>query len=440
MLIALIDVEGDMRLLFPFQQDGVDFLVNRRGVEKRAMLLDECGLGKTIQACCAVRVLADRVDKRIKVLVIAPKIVNPQWEDELSKWNVGAMYDGDNRKMFDFKVIPYSVVGDVGKKGEFGEKLLGILCAKWDVVIVDEFHNFKNWGAKRTEGLVAVLRENKNSFVWMLSATPCSLRAADLHLPLSVMEPGKWGRFGEFCEKFCLKVENKWSPSGYEFRGFNFPEAEELKIALERVGLRREKREVLPELPAVLVSNVHGGIDKRYKYKASERNICLYLNTGAWEDDGNEGDDAREKIRAVSEFLENLEPPFVVFFWHRAMGRALEEFFFKAGKSYGIILGGEDNAETAKGFNAGEFDVCLVSISAGGVGINLQRASRAVFMEYPWTPHLYEQSVGRLDRIGQKNSVNIYQMIVKGTPDERVLKVLDERREGVFKLLKTGSE
>lgn len=420
-----------------YQREGVQFLAERQ----RALLFDECGIGKTVQALYAtsyVRGSAHRImnyNFDCEVLILCPASLIGNWDKEIRKW-----WDtdfGGVRPSY-FNIHSYHDLVDLGKR----EKLLK---KSFDVIIVDEAHSFKNWGAKRTLGLVEILKKNKNAYVWMLTATPATKRAADMHPMLSIMEPGKWGKFGDFCDKYCKLIPSKFGSIPMIIRGDNgnvqhtkgkyvgFKNTDDLKEALKRFGLRRTAEEVQLELPEVTVIDQFVKADGNFSKELADK----FLSTGVLSEEEESFilGGLINKVQSAKDFIKYLEPPVIIFFWHRRCGEEIKTTMENLGFSVGIIMGGLDNTYTVRKFSEGFYDILCVSIAAGGTGLDgMQRASRCVFMEYPWSVHLYTQAVGRLRRIGQRKPVFVYNVIGSGCMDSYILERLDSDKKGLDKI------
>lgn len=407
--------------LFDFQKTGVKYLIEN----PRAFLLDEVGLGKTVQCIMACQVMGLK-----KILVVCPACVRINWEKEFSNWCIEDYFNG-----LELKVVSYAFCQNKKKADSLG-------AVEWDAVIADESQNLKSWAAVQTKNF-AFSVINKAKRVWLLSATPATKSAADYHPQLSILEPGKWGKFKDFCEKFCERKPNKFNPRGFDYVGFK--QADVLALQLVRVGLRRSKKQVELQLPSRIYGNIFVKPDPKI---ISE---CLSADYGLIEQCILQGipipaelSRLRQvigvsKVPDLIEWLDQIEKPVVVFGWHQSVVHNLYDNLKELRVPCRVITGAttqKDRELYISEFQNGSIDRIILGMGASGVGINLPRADTCVFLELPWSPALYEQAIGRADRITSKHkTINIYDMLSLGTIDEHVKNVLNRKAKGMEAVL-----
>lgn len=395
------------------QKDGIKWL---QGIT-RGLLADEAGLGKTKQILdAAIPFLKGR-----SMLVICPTSVVLNWYEEGRKWK-----------------FPENKLFVVGAEFQFLKEINNLKRGKWGVIVVDEAHMFKSVEAQRTQALIKLIK-GRDSKMWFMTGTPIIRGAMDLFVILSIIEPGKHGKYREFCDKYCMKKPNRWKPGGFEYYGVKNERI--LNAVLSKVMLRRYKCDHLEDLPDKTVSRVP--IDLQidlpiFRNDEITRKIIKGVETGgsAVKGDIELSETMQElsirKVEHVLKFAENLfMHPLVFFAHHRSVLYMIHDALKEKGFKVGVIVGGMDKDAKMKivnDFQDGKIDHVVVSILAGGVGINLFRSSRCIFAEFPWTWAAMDQAASRLHRYGQKDCVNIYYCFAKNTFEEKQLDAIEDRK------------
>lgn len=402
-----------MTHLMIHQKEGIQFLLDT----PRALLADEAGLGKTRQVLEA----AKQFIKGRDLLVLCPTSIIENWKIESKLWD-----------------FPQNKITVVGYEYQFLHDIKTLLRRRWGVIVADEAHFLRNWEAQRTK-LFHALIKGRDSKIWFLSGTPMVKGAMDLHPMLSIMEPGKWGKFKDFCADYCKVKPNQWKPGGIEYYGVK--NVRVLSAAVSKLMLRRYKAEVVEDMPPKLVSEIplilpQGQFDI-FTSDGLVRAVAKAAEDGTAPKDVEVCETIRElglkKVDHVVKFIEDtLHPhPIVIFAHHRMVLYDLAEKLRDKGRRVEVLIGGMDKAvrqNYVNMFQKGELDDLVVGIGVGGLGINLFRSSRCVFAEFPWTWAALDQASDRLHRIGQTDCVNAYHCYAKGTFEERQLRVIEERK------------
>ena len=412
------------KTLKPFQIKGAHFLATT----PHALLADEPGLGKTLQAIAAAQTL------RLKrMLVICPASVRLGWAQELVEC-LGHAAGWD--------IISYnSATKWVGKLGA---------AVKWDGIILDESHFLKTPESQRTQavlGNVGLVRRAKHK--WLLSGTPVLNRPRELYPMLKVLHPAfATMSFTAYANRYCAAFFD-----GYGVNSKGASNLPELAQKLQGFMLRRTKAEVLPELPPKIISRVPLEVAAKdlEEVWAEESLISKReskLSTVA-EEFSQLGDMARllrltglAKVISAAAYIGDLletENKIVVFAHHREVIGRLEILLSK----FGVVVyhGGMSDGqkkETIEKFQGQAARVFIGQIQAAGTGINgLQGVcSTAVFAETDWTPGTMSQAVDRLHRIGQTaQSVNVHILHIPGTLESAVLSVHDAKVSVIERLM-----
>lgn len=403
------------------QKEGIEFLKSN----PRALLADEAGLGKSRQVIEAAKLFI----KGRMLLILCPTSVVENWKVELEKWG-----------------FPPGKSVVIGYEYQFLHTFKDLVNRKWGVIVADECQYLKNWSAQRTK-LFMKLIKGRDSKVWMLSGTPMLKGAMDLHPILSFIQPGVWGKYKDFCEEFCHKKPDQWSPNGVKYYGVK--NGSRLNARIKEIMIRRYKTDVIEDLPDKLFSDIPFNLGAgNFDVFSSDSIIRAVIS--AVERGGDAGLEPEvletlqqvglKKVEHVVKFCEDtLFPhPLVIFGHHRLVLYDIAERLKEKGRKVHVLVGGMDKATKHKyvgDFQAGIVDDIVCSIGVGGVGINLFRSSRCVFAEFPWTWGALEQAADRLHRIGQKDCVNVYSCYAKGTFEEKQLRAIEERKNMTVEVL-----
>lgn len=402
-------------MLFEYQKKAVSF-VQRVG---RCILRLDTGLGKTA-VCIAV---AKQTPEITNVLVICPAFLKWNWLREIDLWGG---YSGVGGNSIRWVVTSYTKAGKIHNSKTLGKE-------KWDIIICDEAHYLKNWDAKRTQNIIHNIIK-KTKYVILSTATPFVRSAADYHPLFSVCEPGKWGRFGDFAERYCKKKPNMWKRwNKWEYYGVKEENADELRERSTRFMLTYRKRDVLKDLPEKIETDIEIELDAEFDLQEYEEYIDV--DTGVIVGSEHLTTQTRELGIEKAQYAQkwyfdtDKREPVVIFCKHLDVLRELNNYFDDALVIHGGISN-YDRQKVVEDFQTGEFDILLATIGSCGVGLNLTAASRCLFVELPWSYTELKQCADRLHRIGQKNCVHVNYLIAKDSIDELILGVLRRKVEG----------
>lgn len=454
--------------LFRFQEEGIREMFMKG---RRVLLADEMGLGKTVQAIVYLSsLLANGNGQILPALVVCPAVVKLNWMREIRKWFLKS--DGESvkvqviqgrgdvlRRGVDFYIVNYDVLA------EYVEKL-NVRC-----LILDECHYIKNRSAKRTKAVFEIAKRNNLELILALSGTPLLNRPIELWTTLRLLRPDLFRSFWDYALKYCGAYKSAW---GWVFNGAsNVKELAE--ILRKTVMIRREKKDVLKDLPPKMRMIVPLQIDKDKKFLALEakvRKVIDQLEKLQRELEGKvkgkEFDFVREikkrmralwsgnfadievyrkeaverKFNFVCEFIDNcleqLEQngKVVVFCHHRDVWQRLMDRYREVAVG---VIGGDDmkrRDEAVKKFQEDDkVRIFVGSIRASGEGITLNRANKVIFMEYDWSPARMLQAEDRLHRVGQRDVVNSYWFVLEDSIDEYFVKKLVEKLQVIEKVL-----
>ncbi len=443
-----------------YQRVGVNFLTTA----KRAILADEMGIGKTVQAITA----CEEVEAK-KVLIVCPNSLKWNWHNEVEMWTgkEATIIQGPKAKRQ--KQIAAYTQGYLVINYESLRLHPELAKKKWDVLICDEAHKLKNRKTQQTKAV----KDIKADRIFLLTGTPMLNRAEELYSLLNRLYPEKYSSFWRFVDQFCQQHHNGF---GVEIRPGTEAQIKALRNEIQPIMLRRVKKDVLTELPdKVYVRHV-------VELEGKQRAIYNRMHKEAMtiiEDELvaapvviaqitrlrqiavspqliNEEAEGSAKIDALLEMLENNmgEHKIAVFSQFRKaielVGSKLTEKGIKWVSVTGAISHDDRQANTEAFQNDPDTRIMLATIEAAGLGLTWTSADIAVFLDQHWTPAINRQAEDRLHRYGQRNSVTIIKLIAKDTIEEQIENLLDEKQhnsdmiiekpELLFKLLEAQTE
>jgi superfamily II DNA or RNA helicase len=423
---------ADLRAtLRPYQRSGVDWLCFLREAGLGGVLADDMGLGKTLQALCALRG---------RTLVVAPTSVLFNWEEEIARFRPGlraSLYHGAGRRLdpaADVTLTSYAILRLDAD---------ALAAVAWDSAILDEAQTIKNPDsqvARAAHRLAAGFRVT-------LSGTPVENRLEELWSQLHFTNPGLLGSREDFAERTARPVAAGDAAA-----------VARLRERIRPFVLRRLKREVAPELPPRTEVVLHAVLsdEERAVYDAvraaTREDVLRRLGQGggvlaALEAllrlrqaachpglvPGGPPAETSAKLELLLEFLDEAvadgHKALVFSQWTSLLDR-VEPVLRRAGIEFLRLDGStRDRAAVVEGFQheAGS-PVLLISLGAGGLGLNLTAADHVFILDPWWNPAAEEQAADRAHRIGQTRPVMIYRLVAQDSVEERVLALQARKR------------
>jgi SNF2 family DNA or RNA helicase len=442
-----VDLRANLR---EYQKVGLNWLKTLDYLGFGGILGDEMGLGKTLQAIAFIA-----SNKGSKTLIVAPTSLIYNWVSEFEKFapvvKVAAVNGSkDEREEIIKSIEQYDVV--ITTYNLLKRDLESYNTIEFDYCILDEAQYIKN---SSSQNAIAV-KEVKSRRRFALSGTP---------IENSLME--LWSIF-DFIMPGYLYDEKRFSVRYHKRLKEEPVVIEELNKLIKPFILRRKKKEVIKELPdkiekTLMVTmdteqkKVYGTyanyavdlIKKRvqdYEFQNSKieilsyitklRQICLDPSVLMKEYTGGSA-----KIEALSELLEqSIEEGhrILVFSQFTSVLKNIGKRISGEGISYSYLDGSipsEKRMKLVKAFNEGENSVFLISLKAGGTGLNLTSADIVVHFDPWWNPAVEEQATDRAHRIGQENVVEVIKLIAKGTVEEKILSLQEEKKQLISRLM-----
>ncbi|MFH1634455.1 MAG: DEAD/DEAH box helicase [Chloroflexota bacterium] len=447
--------------LYPYQEEGAMHLVFGR----RAMLADDMGLGKTVQAIAASAMLKDLRDIR-RVLIVCPASLKHQWAREIRRFTSLSVTVIEGHKKARrglyldnsfFKIVNYELV-------RFDdEELLNI---RFDLIILDEAQRIKNWRTKTAQ----MVKRLRSRYAFVLTGTPLENRIDELYSIMQFLDPRILGPLWHFNDRF-YDLEKK-DHGGYKVLGYQ--NLDELRTLIAPYSLRRTRDEVLTDLPDRTDNNffvemtapqwsaydefkemvarlVSISMRRPLTPQESKRlmmglvKMRIICNALALHDKEILPKDYEKTAPKLREFRHIMNDEIagnghkaVVFSQWSGMLALTEPVLQRIGLDYVKLTGDvptkKRGALIERFFDDADCRVFL-STDAGGVGLNLQAASLVVNLDLPWNPAVLEQRIARAHRHGQPSSVQVINLIARGTIEERMLDTLAAKRSvfaGVF--------
>jgi len=422
------EVKGLKMKPYPYQKAGIAYAVQN----KKVIIGDEMGLGKTIQAIGTIYHL-----KEYPVMIVCPASLKYNWKKEVKKWtDLHATIIESNGIFYqksDIYIINYDIVDKLKKRIE------KLNIKTW---IFDESHYLKSKKAKRTK---ACMELSKNSeTILCLSGTMIKNRPSELISILEIL--GKLNEFGgywHFTEKYCAAYKTQY---GRDINGSPSPNVmKQLHEKLRRICyIRREKKNVLKELPDKTIQEISLDIDNIQEYRFAEQNLIEYLQKNKRKINENiemaqhlvriselKKLAAKGKLKSIVKDLKNIidnDQKVVVFVYHKFVADLLVKEF-NCNKITGDVKA-IDRQKYVDDFQENlNTKILVLNIQAGGVGITLTASNIVCFVELGWTPADHDQAIDRCHRIGQKNNVLAKFYLGKNTIDEKISQIINEKRK-----------
>ncbi|NYH97956.1 SNF2-related protein [Cupriavidus plantarum] len=436
--------------LRPYQLEGYRWMMSLAHAGLGACLADDMGLGKTLQSLAVL--LARAADG--PALVVAPTSVCGNWAAEARRFapalRVHVYADGDRTAIVeqagpqDVVIVSYTLLQQARKA--FCERA-------WHTVVADEAQSFKNPSSRRAQAMFALQADCRIA----LSGTPVENRLAELWAVMRFCNPGLLGSLVRFNEHFANPIERN---------GARDPRAR-LRRMIAPFVLRRTKAQVLDELPprTELVIRVAPEPNEAAHYEALRRQALSEAERALLQPKERgqrrakrarlpepearihilaqlmrmrraacdprlvtpEIGQAGAKVRAFADLAATLAANghrTLVFSQFVDFLQLLRQALDEAGLAWQYLDGATPADERTRGvaaFQAGEGDVFLISLKAGGFGLNLTAADYVVIADPWWNPAAEDQAMGRAHRIGQSRPVTVYRLITAGTIEERIV-------------------
>ncbi|MDX9834675.1 MAG: DEAD/DEAH box helicase, partial [Desulfobulbus sp.] len=432
-----------------YQQEGFQWLARLARLGFGACLADDMGLGKTVQALAVILHCAAEGP----TLVVAPTSVCANWLTEVQRFAPTLRlvpFGGADRQAQLAGLGPFDlVVASYGLLHQEAPLLTGVM---WQTVVLDEAQAIKNAATKRSQAAMHLQAQ----FRLITTGTPVENHLGEFWTLFRFINPGLLGSRERFNERFAAPIERH-----------NDREAgRRLKKLIQPFILRRLKSQVLDELPprTEVLLEVELGPEESAFYEALRRQALERIET-----EGGASGHQRMRILAeitrlrqacchprlilpesdlpgaklalfgevVGELLDNGHKALVFsqFVGHLKLIRA---YLDERAVPYRYLDGStppRERQREVKAFQAGQGDLFLISLKAGGLGLNLTAADYVIHMDPWWNPAVEDQASDRAHRIGQQRPVTVYRLVARNTIEEKIVSLHGEKRDLADSLL-----
>lgn len=453
---AELEVPGFKGTLMPFQKAGVKYIAEN----KRVIVGDEMGLGKTIEAIASIE-----YTNSYPAIITCPNTLKYNWEREFNRFvdrKVAIINSNTDLNKLDESIEVFVInYNALVKHVDFLSKI------DFKAVVSDESHYLKNRRAKRTISFTNLVKSTTN-LVLLMTGTLIVNRPNELISPLTILDKiNDFGGFWGFAKRYCNARKTEF---GLDISGSN--NLEELHHKLRSLCyIRRNKQDVLPELPKKIRQMIEIDIDNRSTYEKAKNDLINYLKNEVkennkflvsisklspveqeqakkiWHETKAKNAEQAEHLVKISE-LKNLVTEgkmsevvswiedviesgekLVVFADHTKTVNKIAEIF-NCPKINGEVDLDTRDAAVQSFQNDPETKLIIINIKSGKEGLTLTAASKIAFIEQGWTPGEHDQAEDRIHRIGQvADSVNIYYLLAHDTIDIDIYNLIEAKRQ-----------
>ncbi len=445
--------------LRPYQQQGVNWLQFLREYGLAGILADDMGLGKTLQTLAHIQIEKDAGRLTAPALIIAPVSLMGNWRREAERFcpdlRCLVIHGADRHEVsgtthaHDIVIAPYSLLPRDRE---------GWLQGQWHMVVLDEAQNIKNANTFAAE----VASELKSRHRLCLSGTPMENHLGEIWSLFHFLMPGFLGSQKRFTELFRKPIEKQGDPEALH----------QLRARVTPFMLRRTKALVADELPpkvetvmrveltgkqADLYETIRLGMEKTVREALSTKGLAksqitildalLKLRQVCCDPHLLKLDAAKKvKTSAKLEQLMALLPEMLsegrrilLFSQFTSMLTLIEAELKKRDLKWVKLTGqSQKRDDLIEQFTSGAVPLFLISLKAGGVGLNLPQADTVIHYDPWWNPAVEAQATDRAHRIGQTQSVWVVKLVAQGTIEERIL-ALQERKAALAESMYSGS-
>lgn len=456
-LMKKIDKAAKMEIAVPaklqaqlrdYQKEGYEWMVRLAEWGAGACLADDMGLGKTVQAIAFMLYKATQGPS----LVVCPASVMLNWANELSRFaptlDIKILNEAADRDALLNNAKPYDVIlTTYGLLVREEEALIGI---DWNVICLDEAHTIKNRSTKMSASAMKLKAQHRI----ILTGTPIQNYLSELWNLFQFLNPGLLGSFDSFTKKYIVPIEQDGDKERQR----------QLKRMIAPFMLRRTKAEVIEELPdkTDIIHRIEMSEPEKVAYEAMRQAAEAALESEGKVDVNTLAQITKlrqaacaislvqkdwnyepSKINAaadlVAEIVEagNSVLVFSQFTSFLIMVKTVIEK--RIGKEKLLYLDGttpiRKREKMVSDFQHGVAPVFLISLKAGGLGLNLTNANYVIHLDPWWNPAIEQQATDRAYRIGQNKNVTVYHLIAENTIEEKILRLHKTKRDLADSLL-----
>ncbi len=436
--------------LRPYQQHGLNWLAQHNSIGFGACLADDMGLGKTVQILAFLSMLRRKKESGTSLLVVPSSLIG-NWRNEILKFApkisfaiahksggehaISTTKKPKNLESFDLVITTYGMVKRADWLKEFD----------WQYAILDEAQAIKNPGSQQTKAIKSLNSHNR----LILTGTPVENKLSDLWSLFDFINPGLLGNKSEFSR---LVKEHKGNPG-------------HIRKVISPFILRRLKtdKSIISDLPDKIEMETYAGLTRKQMvlYQDIVENLKVSLEkTGGIERKGlvlsslmkfkqicnhpdqflgNKEFDSKhsgkfERLREICETIASKREKVLIFTQFKEITTPLADFLEKIFGRPGFVLHGgtsiKKRNEMVKTFQSDEYvPFFVLSVKAGGTGLNLTSANHVVHFDRWWNPAVENQATDRAFRIGQQKNVLVHKFVTEGTVEEKISLMIAEKQQ-----------
>lgn len=415
------------------------------------ILADEMGLGKTLQTIAFIKSELDSIESKLPSLVVCPTSLVYNWEDEIKKFQPDLkclVISGNKNEREDQrqKIEESDVI--ITSYALIRRDIEDYINIKFKYCFLDEAQNIKNPDSLNSKSVKSI----KASGYFALTGTPIENSLTELWSIFDFIMPGYLLNHRKFVSKYELPI----------VKSGNKKALEELNKHIKPFILRRLKRDVVKELPpkiehnmivdmtdeqkkvyAAFLAEAKEEVNKEITEKGLNkskikilsiltrlRQICCDPSTFLENYEGDNG-----KMEALMDIIENninAGHKILLFSQFTSVLKNIANKFRTENINYMYLDGStkaESRSELVKEFNEGDASIFLISLKAGGTGLNLTSADIVIHFDPWWNPAVEAQASDRAHRIGQKKTVEVIKLIAKGTIEEKIYSIQEKKKD-----------
>jgi len=435
------DLQASLR---NYQKTGYQWFKSLSSYHLGGILADDMGLGKTLQTIAYL--LSEK--GKLPHLVVVPSSVVYNWKNECKKFapslEVAVIHGNKEERL---QAIAEAKDKDVWitSYAMLRQDIDQYLPLNFQTLILDEAQYIKNYATKTSQ----TIRRVKASRVFALSGTPIENSIDELWAIFQVVLPGLMPSLAEFKQLDYEKVATLTKP--FILRRIKEEVLTELPEKIESVfvsELTKEQKELylayLHQLQEQTSSQLKAGSFHEHRMEILAgltrlRQICCHPSMFVENYEGGSGK-LEQLLETIDTSLANGRR-MLIFSQFTSMHEIIIERLKERGIDYHYLHGqtpAEDRIKMSNAFNEGEKDVFLISLRAGGTGLNLTGADTVILYDLWWNPAVEDQATGRAHRFGQKNVVQVMRLITEGTIEEKIYDLQQRKRELIDQVIRPG--
>jgi superfamily II DNA or RNA helicase len=459
------DLHGTLR---PYQRTGVSWLAFASSLRLGVCLADDMGLGKTIQVLALLLLRKQRArGGEPPHLLVAPASLLANWQAEIERFAPSLATLVAHPSAMPARELGDIAGADLGRIDlvitTYGTlaRVEALRAREWSLIVLDEAQAIKTPGARQTQAVKALKAQARIA----LTGTPVENRLGDLWSLYDFLDPGLLGsarEFSAFVKRLAERRDESYAPlrrliQPYLLRRLktdrsivaDLPDKTEVKAFCLLSGRQAALYQKAVDELERAISGLAQGIERRglvLAYLMRFKQICNHpahwLGEGAWDEAGS-GKLAR--LREIVEPVAAKHEKILVFTQFREATEPLAAFLADLFGRPGLVLHGSTPVRARGGLVRRFQDdpavpFFVLSVKAGGSGLNLTAASHVVHFDRWWNPAVEDQATDRAYRIGQHRNVLVHKLVCRGTVEERIDRLIEDKQAMVRGVLEAGPE